>query len=298
VASRQPRLGSRLTGASTVRLAVLGAPISHSRSPDLHHAAYGSLGLDWAYDAVEVHESDLADFVSTRGGDWRGLSLTMPLKRAVMPMLDEVSELVSSTGTANTVLFARDQSTPSTPRLRGFNTDVFGIVQSFSSRGFMSLPLVHILGGGATAASAIAAVAELGTRRVVVWVRNPGKAHGLGEVGRAVGVDVELAPLAGAVFADHVPNAIISTLPQGVDAELAFSEEVRGTSVLFDVAYDPWPSPLASSWFDLGGEVIPGIDMLINQALMQVRIFVSGDPNLELPNETAVLLAMRAAAGL
>lgn len=287
-----------MTGSGTARLAVLGAPISHSRSPALHRAAYGILGLDWAYDAVEVHESQLSDFVSTRTNDWRGLSLTMPLKREIIPLLDEVSELVSVTGTANTVLFDRRSSKSAAPQVLGFNTDVFGIVQSFTSRGFTSLPLVYILGGGATAASAIAAASELGARRVVVWVRNPAKAHDLGDVGRAVGVDVELASLAGVVSSETVPAAIVSTLPQGVDAELAFSPEVKTSSVLFDVAYEPWPSPLARSWFATGGEVIPGIDMLINQALMQVRIFVSGDPDVELPREEAVLAAMRAAAGL
>ena len=287
-----------MTVHGSAQLAVLGAPIAHSQSPLLHRAAYEFLGLEWTYEAAEVDESGLAEFVATRSEHWRGLSLTMPLKRTIIPLLDEVSSLVTSTGTANTVLFDRGSALESQLRLRGFNTDVFGITESFRSRGITSLPLVHILGGGATAASAIAAVAELGARRVVVWVRNPAKAHELGEVGRAVGVDVELAQLAGVTASDTIPDAVISTLPQGVDAELDFSAEIRTHSVLFDVSYDPWPSPLARAWFGANGIVVPGIDMLVNQALMQVRIFATGDPTTALEHESTVLARMRAAVGL
>jgi shikimate dehydrogenase len=280
------------------RLAVLGAPIAHSLSPILHSAAYAQLGLDWSYEAIELQESELGEFVATRGPEWRGLSLTMPLKRAVVTMLDDVHPLVSSTGTANTVLFDRRQGDIGDVALRGYNSDVYGIVESFRARGITELPLVYILGGGATAASAIAAAAQLGARRVTAWVRTPSSAHALGDVGRALGVDVELAPLAAVVDAETVPSAVISTLPQGVDAALNFSEEVRTTSVLFDVAYEPWPSPLAQSWFALDGRVVPGIDMLVNQALMQVRVFVWGDPETVLPHEDGVLARMRAAVGL
>jgi shikimate dehydrogenase len=69
------------------RLAVLGSPIAHSQSPALHTAAYAALGLDWQYDAVEVTGATLANFVASRDASWRGLSLTMPLKRDVLPLL-------------------------------------------------------------------------------------------------------------------------------------------------------------------------------------------------------------------
>jgi shikimate dehydrogenase len=68
--------------------------------------------------------------------------------------------------------------------------------------------------------------------------------------------------------------------------------------VLLDVAYDPWPSPLAAAWLEVGGTVVPGIEMLVNQALVQVRIFVHGDPLRALPTEASVLTAMRRAVGL
>ena len=88
---------------SAVRLAVLGLPIAHSLSPTLHHAAYGVLGLDWQYEAVELGGADLPEFVESRDESWRGLSLTMPLKRDILPILDSTSELALETRSANTV---------------------------------------------------------------------------------------------------------------------------------------------------------------------------------------------------
>src|SRR4051794_13120797 len=100
-----------------MRAAVLGSPIAHSLSPALHRAAYRELGLDWSYDAIECDEVGLPAFVDSLDETWAGLSLTMPLKRAVLPLLDEMSEIATSTGVANTVL-RRDG------RKRGDNTDV------------------------------------------------------------------------------------------------------------------------------------------------------------------------------
>ena len=111
----------------TTRLAVLGSPITHSKSPLLHAAAYAELGLDWQYDAIEVTGDTLAEFVSSRGPEWRGLSLTMPLKRDVLPLLDSRDDAVELTGVANTLLFGAAR--------RGFNTDVYGITEAFRANG-------------------------------------------------------------------------------------------------------------------------------------------------------------------
>ena len=106
-----------------MRLAVLGSPIAHSKSPALHRSAYRVLGLDWQYEAIEVTPADLENFIRSRGPEWRGLSLTMPLKRDVMPLLDCADPEAALTGGANTVLLQDNEGGLS---LRGFNTDVFG----------------------------------------------------------------------------------------------------------------------------------------------------------------------------
>lgn len=268
---------------------MLGSPIGHSRSPELHSAAYRVLGLPWSYERVEMTGDALPQFLAGLGDEWRGLSLTMPLKRDVLPLLDERDELVTLTGVCNTVRLDAG-------RRLGYNTDVYGIVSAFIEAGVTSLRHVQVLGGGATAASAVVAAARLGAHRVAVSVRDPGRSRALVDLGPPLGIRIDIDRL-GAPLADQ-PDAVISTLPNGVDAGLAFVDATKRGSVLFDVAYDPWPTSLAAEWLNAGGRVISGLGMLLHQAVMQVRIFTSGDPDRPLADEAGVLAAMRAGIGL
>ena len=277
-----------MTGGSGTRLAVLGSPISHSKSPAIHRAAYAALGLDWQYEAVEVDGPSLEAFVQSRDEAWRGLSLTMPLKRDILPLLAWRDPVVDVVGAANTVLF-------DPAGLRGFNTDVMGVERAFREADVAALDSVHVLGGGATAASVIAGVARLGASRALVSARTPDRAQPLVALGAALGVDVTIRPWGDPGPSMLVPDAVVSTVPGGQN-DLSFPESVRASAVLFDVSYDPWPSSAAIEWADAGGAVISGLDLLINQAVGQIRIFVSGDPTIPLELEHAVVAAMRAAA--
>jgi shikimate dehydrogenase len=273
------------------KLAVLGSPIDHSKSPDLHRAAYKALGLNWEYDAVEVTEDALAGFVDGLGPEWRGLSLTMPLKQSVIPLLAEVDRLGEQTGVANTVLL--DDGA-----LRGFNTDVSGIVWALEAAGLESARFVHILGGGATAASALVAAAELGADRVDVYVRSLENSVWLEPLAHELGLMIRIRPLGQADRSLDIPDLVISTLPGGVTTDALYTDSTRRRSVLLDVSYDPWPSVLASAWQAVDGRVVSGLAMLAHQALLQVRIFVSGDPLEPLEDEDAVLAAMLEAVGI
>jgi shikimate dehydrogenase len=272
-----------------VRLAVLGSPIDHSLSPTLHRAAYGVLGLDWDYSAAEITAPELPAFIESRDETWRGLSLTMPLKRDVLPLLGTISELARETGSANTVLFADGT-------LHGFNTDVYGITESFARHGRASLGTALILGAGATAASALVAARRLGASRVFVGVRSPVRAAGLVETGRAQGVEVLVRSLDHLAQVDEPLDAVISTLPNGAGVEVALDPDVVTDATLLDVAYAPWPTPLAASW--PAENVIGGLEMLVLQALAQVRIFVLNDAHATLEREDAILAAMLASVGL
>ena len=274
------------------RLAVLGSPIAHSQSPALHTAAYAALGLDWQYEAIEVTGETLAAFVGSRDDSWRGLSLTMPLKRDVLPLLHSVDATAAVTGGANTVFFDRREGALA---LRGYNTDVFGVTEALRESGVLELDNVQILGGGATAASVLVAVRELGATRALVSVRTPAKSADLVSLGEAIGIDVTVRSIEQHDRSLIVPDAIFSTIPGHGAHGLVFAEPVRAASVLFDVAYDPWPSELASAWFEAGGAVISGLEMLLHQAVAQIRIFTNGAADATLPDEPRVLAAMRAA---
>ncbi|MEO6827550.1 MAG: shikimate dehydrogenase [Microbacteriaceae bacterium] len=281
-----------------MRLAVLGSPIRHSRSPALHNAAYRALGLPWSYEAVDVRSDRLAAFIGSLGSQWRGLSLTMPLKQAVLPLLTGQDELVTLTGAANTVLFPGEPGSGRRPGAAlGFNTDIAGIVYALRDAGLRRAGRVQLLGGGATAASALAAAAELGANQVSVCVRSPERAAWLIPLSEALHVDLHLHALAGLGALPDAPDLVISTLPgtAAVDIPVLFPATTRQRALLLDVAYEPWPSALCRAWNDAGGTAVSGLDMLAQQALAQVRIFVGGDPLRRLPGEDRVFDAMRRA---
>jgi len=269
-----------------MRLAVLGSPIAHSLSPALHLAAYQELSVDWAYEALDVTPEGLRGLIETCGPDWRGLSLTMPLKRHILPFLTTMDRFTELTGCANTLLFTG-------PERRGFNTDIIGLVEAFRAAGVGSLDSALILGGGATAASALVAVSQLGARRVTVALRSPDRIGTLVALAEELNVGLSVQPL-GELPVGFSAEAVVSTVPNGT----ALVMEPIARAVLFDVAYDPWPSALASQWIAGGNTVIPGIEMLVRQALAQVRVFVGGSVTAPLANEPAVFAAMRAAVGL
>lgn len=281
----------RKTKTPSRKLAVLGSPIAHSKSPLLHRAAYDALGMDWSYEAVDVAEDALPDFIAGLGPEWRGLSLTMPLKKAVLPLLTETDRIAEQTGGANTVLLDGEA-------VRGFNTDVAGIVRALQAAGLEQAHYVHILGGGATAASALVAAAELGADRVEALVRDLERSAWIEPLANQLGLRVRIRPFAQADRSLDVPDLVISTLPGGTTTEAVYTDSTRRRSVLFDVAYEPWPTPLARQWESVGGRVVSGLAMLAHQALLQVRVFVSGDPLQPLEDEEAVLAAMLDAVGI
>ena len=281
---RKPKAPSR-------KLAVLGSPIAHSKSPLLHQAAYEALGMDWSYEAIDVTEDALPEFIAGLGPEWRGLSLTMPLKKAVLPLLTETDRIAEQTGGANTVLLDGEA-------VRGFNTDVAGIVRALQAAGLEQAHYVHILGGGATAASALVAAAELGADRVDAHVRDLERSAWIEPLANQLGLRVRIRPFSQADRSLDVPDLVISTLPGGTTTEAVYTDSTRRRSVLFDVAYEPWPTPLARQWESVGGRVVSGLAMLAHQALLQVRVFVSGDPLQPLEDEEAVLAAMLDAVGI
>ncbi|MEV0482396.1 shikimate dehydrogenase [Streptomyces sp. NPDC050508] len=246
------------------RAAVLGSPIAHSLSPVLHRAAYGELGLDgWSYDRFDVDEAGLPGFFEKLGPGWAGLSLTMPLKRAVIPLLDEISETAASVDTVNTVVFTEDG------RRVGDNTDIPGMVAALREHGIEQVDSAAILGAGATASSALAALARICTGEVVAYVRSAARAAEMREWGERLDVEVRTADWADAAEGLHAP-LVFATTPAGATDALASSVPER-PATLFDVLYDPWPTDLAARWSGYGGAVVSGLDLLVHQAVLQVE---------------------------
>lgn len=272
---------------AATRLAVWGDPIAHSRSPELHTAAYEVLGLDWTYGRAQVGESEFADALASLGGAWRGLSLTMPLKGVAHAASTVVDRRAQLTGAVNTLLL--DPAGP-----RGFNTDVGGIVRALSDEGIVSAPAARIVGAGATATSALVALAEVGATRIDVVARRAGAIAPLVELGRTLGVEVT-----GSSFEDTARRDVavtVATLPgDAAVTDAAADALASGGGLLMDVVYGHWPTALSSAWERAGAPAVSGLGMLLYQALLQIRVFLTGDVLAPLPEESRVLAAMRGA---
>lgn len=252
----------------TYRCAVLGSPIAHSLSPVLHRAAYAELGLDWAYDAREVTERELPGFLDGLDESWRGLSLTMPLKRSVVPLLDEVSERARQARAANTVVLAAG-------RRLGHNTDVPGAVAALRERTDAPLRSGIVLGGGATASSVLLALADLGCRTVRLVVRDPDRAQETLEAAARhparPTVDVLTFREAAGSAEVNRPDVVVSTIPAEAQGE-GVLRLAAAAPVVFDVVYDPWPTPLVRLARDEGLTLVSGLDLLVHQAVLQVEL--------------------------
>jgi shikimate dehydrogenase len=242
---------------------VLGSPIAHSRSPQLHLAAYRALGLaDWTYERIECGAEELPAVVDGFGPEWVGVSVTMPGKFAALRFADERTDRAKLVGSANTLL--------RTPRgWRADNTDIDGVMGALGTVTGRAV----VSGSGGTAPAAIVALAELGVGDITVVARNPDKAARLVELATRVGAAARFCDLDGGAVADRVTAAgvLVSTLPADVAGR--YSDVFAGAPVLLDAIYDPWPTPLAAAVAAAGGRVISGLQMLLHQAFAQVEQF-------------------------
>ncbi len=287
--------------------AVLGHPIAHSKSPALHAAAYRQLGLDFSYSAEDLQPGDLDGFVQRvrSDGNWFGLSVTMPLKTAIVPLLDAVHGVAATLGVVNTVVSERTANTgPPAVRLTGYNTDVAGILNALQHAGVLGRPTAAILGGGGTAVAAVAALKDLDAPGVDIFVRDAARSSAAARTAAVVGLTHRLRPWTEAAAALARYDVVISTLPphaaDGLAAELPSAG--TGGKLLLDVAYDPWPSAIAAAWEERGGTTVPGLEMLLYQAVEQVRLFTSagvgGRDGAGLADQAGLVNAMCDAVGL
>jgi len=268
--------------------AVLGSPIAHSLSPLLHRAAYARLGLTgWSYGRHEVDEAALAGFLDVvkredADGSWAGLSLTMPLKRVVIPLLDEADPTALAVNAVNTLVFRADGSR------YGANTDVSGLTAALRERGVTSVSGAAVLGAGATAGSALAALSALVKGPITVYLRNPARLAEFDALVAHFELELDPRPWSDAPGAAEF-ELVVNTTPAGAADALA-EQLPNHVGTLFDVLYHPWPTPLAAAWAERGGTVLGGQDLLVHQAVRQVELMTGIEDR-----SARILEAMRSA---
>ena len=240
---------------------VVGDPAGHSLSPAIHRDGYRSNSLDWGYDAYTVAPDDLHGFVTERRDDpaWAGLSVTAPHKEAILAFgaADEASRLV---GGGNTLVFGAEPAV--------YNTDVPGFDVAWRAHGLADPRRAALLGNGATARSIVLALARMGLRELVVLARRPERAASLTSLATELGVDAQVLPLGEAI---GPVDLVASTIP--ADAAAPHAVDLAGSAkVVFDVVYDPWPTPLTEAAAAEGRTVLNGLDLLAGQAVDQFRL--------------------------
>ena len=253
------------------RAAVLGQPIRHSLSPVLHKAAYEALGLEFDYSAIEVGPGGLAPFVDSLDDSWLGLSLTMPLKVEAVQYANFVEPQAKLVGSVNTLVAS---GLGEYRQWVGANTDVYGIGAAFQEVGVAKAQRGVIIGGGATACSALAALGAMGVTRPVVAVRNRSKLGPLLRAAHAMSLSPVLASLDARELGLALSNAevVVSTIPADAGATVAADLTGGVTGALLDVVYSPLDTPLGVAWSQAGGVTIRGTRMLLHQAGEQVRL--------------------------
>ncbi|WEV68595.1 shikimate dehydrogenase [Bifidobacterium sp. ESL0775] len=294
------------------RCAVLGKPIAHSLSPVLHNAAYHALGLvDWLYTKVEVGEADLDGFLKALDPSWAGLSLTMPLKRTIQPYGVPNDTWSQTLRVANTAIFSWKNAF-SKPDIRLYNTDVEGIERAFSHSWGLDGPVATmttsinkaaneshegakavILGNGNTALSALAACTELAVpnigpiAQVTVCARHrheddpmarlAGSPHGHGLAYSQVPLDEASIQLRDAdIVINTIPAHGADETAQRLRKSLVGNPQNMEGRTLLDVVYDPRPTELMQAWRSAGGTAVGGEEMLLYQAIAQVRLMTAG----------------------
>ncbi|ASK66985.1 shikimate dehydrogenase [Brachybacterium avium] len=252
------------------RFAVVGSPVGHSLSPVLHRTAYAVLGItDVDYVRHEVRAGSLEDFLARGPGkELSGLSVTMPGKPEAFALAAEVDATSRALEVANTLLRREDGT------WRAENHDVHGIVAALGDHGARPGGTGAVLGSGATALSAVAALLELGVDTVLLSARSAEKLSVLEEFAVRGGAEVQRVPWDRhheVLEADCVISALAIAGARAVAGQWHARSSLPRAGVLLDVLYDPWPAPLAAVVSEAGGEVADGLEMLTHQADMQLR---------------------------
>ena len=261
-----------------IKAAVLGSPIGHSLSPTLHNCAYEVLGWDWEYSAIEVKSGELAQFIESKRNAFRGLSLTMPLKEEALLIADSLDPLVKRINAANTLIFDSNE-------ISAYSTDVSGFVQALA-KAEVSIPNeITVLGGGATARSAIAALDGRG-RTITVFCRSASRGTQL--INSSISATVVVKDWTEAQSGLSA-NLIIATTPSGATDHLIPTES---TGTLFESLYSPWPTQFLSKWQKLGGKYIDGLDLLVEQGIGQIELMAYEPLSIDL---RSLAVTMRAA---
>lgn len=265
-------------------MGLVGSPVAHSISPNVHNAAFAPAGVDAVYLPLEVH--DLSAFIErmahprTRELDWnlRGLSVTAPHKTAVIELLDWIHPVAQEIGAVNTVVIDGQI-------LRGYNTDAIAVLKPVVERiGSLRDARCALIGAGGAAKATLWSLKNEGAG-VTLFARNEEKGREL-----ATSFDAEFECLAGASFKDF--DLVINATPLGTkgplqNETLAVAEQLHGARLAYDLVYNPSETLFMRQAQEAGCETIGGLSMLVLQGVEQFKLWTGVEAPLDVMRRAA-----------
>jgi len=247
-------------------VAIIGNPVFHTMSPVMHNAGYQHLGIPYIYVPFEVDPDVVADALAgAKALGIRGLSVTIPFKESVIPYLDEIDPLAARIGAVNTIVIDAG-------RMKGFNTDVQGVVAPLEKRVTLNQRRIVIFGSGGAARAAAFALREKGAL-VTICARNFKTAEKL-----VSDIDgVQFVPLSSLRSLDDF-DVVVNATPAGMNNDTPFLLSLLSAEqVVFDMVYKPRRTLLLQHVELLGGAGVEGIEMLLHQGMAQFKLFTGKD---------------------
>jgi 3-dehydroquinate dehydratase/shikimate dehydrogenase len=280
----------RRLSRDTAITGIIGTPVAHSASPAMHNRAFAALGLDFVYLPLELEnvETFFTRFVrsATREMDWnlRGLSVTIPHKRTVVPLLDQLDFATAQAGAVNTVVL--DEG-----RLNGYNTDVQGAMEPIERVVKLEGESCAVIGAGGAARAAVSGLIKRGAS-VTVFARDPANAMVLGET-----LGVGVLPLK--AFSASDASIVINTTPVGMVGHSEGQspvprESLRGRRVVYDLVYNPLDTQFLIDGRAEGCLSISGLEMLIAQAALQFELWTGQRPPIDVMHQAATQMLSQA----
>jgi shikimate dehydrogenase len=246
------------------RFAVLGAPISHSRSPQIHAAMLEIAGLDGTYERILADRNLLADTIAgLRSGQWHGLNITVPLKMDAAEMADRLSPRTEFSGSINTLLFDGEE-------VYGESTDSITFEHLFHSSALASVDPILILGSGGSATAALASVER--DRQVYLSARNAARVETLAD-------HFECAVVGwGSGVADAL---VVNATTLGMGGEELPGNALRMAGGVIDLPYREQTTPTTQTAIDMGIPHVDGHEFLLRQAIASFRLWTGESVDLE-----------------
>jgi shikimate dehydrogenase len=256
---------------------VIGDPIGHSLSPQIHNFVFKNLNLLLDYEKIQVTPDNLAEFVQeTRRIGRPGFNITIPHKELIIPHLDEVDPLAKRVGAVNTVLNREG-------RLIGFNSDIYGCKTALERNNWTPKGLVILIGAGGAARAVIEALASLGTNRLILFDLIKQRTEKLKNDFQTVhSMDIQVGSLDNDDLEANIKNVdlLINATPVGMwpnidRIPIPQPELIPSGSTVFDLVPKPLDTLLLKSVRTKGAKTIPGLSMLIAQALAADEIWLN-----------------------